>query len=306
MIDLHQDLLSILYNGYLNDDYSYVEEWCKNFHSDNVFGLLANLYFMSPQEMKKEIGDMDINVLEMFSKSVELFHKYLPNEKVVFSIEGCDYIKDTLELEKLYELGLRNILLVWNNPNKYGSGNRDSYGLTNEGKIFLKKAIDLGICIDLSHMNKNTFYDTIHLIEEEKKLGKKVRVIASHSNCYSVCRNERNLDDEQLMALKRVGGVLGIVSYGVFVSPDNEHLEDEYLKHIDKAISIMGIDQVAVSSDDMTFCKRLFDTYYGPMIFPYHEIAWKIRKLLKRNYSDEEIDKILYLNISRVFEEELK
>ena len=69
--------------------------------------------------------------------------------------------------EKLYSLGLRNILLVWNNPNKYGSGNMGDYGLTEAGVEFLKKAIDLGITIDLSHMNDNTFWDTIKLLKEQ-------------------------------------------------------------------------------------------------------------------------------------------
>ena len=80
MIDLHHDLLSIMYYSYLRNDYSYLEEWIKNFNSDNVSGLLANLYFMNPEEMKKEIGDRDINVVEMFKISTDLFKKYLPNE----------------------------------------------------------------------------------------------------------------------------------------------------------------------------------------------------------------------------------
>ena len=55
------------------------------------------------------------------------------------SIEFKDYsedIEDTDELETLFNLGLRNILLVWNNPNKYGSGNVSTYGLTDEGREF--------------------------------------------------------------------------------------------------------------------------------------------------------------------------
>lgn len=305
MIDLHQDLLYIFYDGYLRNDYSYVEEWVRNFREDNVSGLLANLYYMSYDEMKKELGDIEINVLEMFRISTQLFHKYLPNRKVVFSIEGCDYIKDTKELEELYQLGLRNILLVWNNPNRYGSGNRGSYGLTELGKEFLRKAIDLGICIDLSHMNRKTFYDTISLIEEEQSLGKKVRVIASHSNCYEIWNHKRNLDDEQLRALKKVGGVLGLVSYSLFVG-DKDSLEDEYLKHIERAVSIMGIEHVGVSSDDMTFSKRLFDEDFGDMIFPYEEISSRLRKLLKKRFQEDEVDKILYKNIQNIFEEELK
>ncbi len=306
MIDTHHDLLSILYYSYLKNDYHYVEEWIHNFRKDNVSGLLANLYFMNPEEMRHEMGDNKINVLEMFRISTELFKKYLPNEKVVFSIEGCDYIESTEELEELYSLGLRNILLVWNSPNKYGSGNRDTYGLTGEGRKFLIKAIDLGISIDMSHMNRNTFFDTIHLIQEQQALGKKVRVIASHSNCYSLWNHKRNLDDEQLEALKSVGGVLSLVAYGPFIGEDNSDLKELYLKHIEKAISILGIDSVGVSSDDMNFAFALFGDSYGPMVFEYSEIAMSLKELLKRKCTEEEIEKILYKNVYRVFKEEFE
>lgn len=306
MIDLHHDLLSIFYYCYLREDYSYLEEWCKNFREDNVSGLLANLYFMSTEEMKKEMGNQKIDVLEMFRISTELFQKYLPSSKVVFSIEGCDYIQDTKELEDLYHLGLRNILLVWNNPNRYGSGNRGDYGLTEEGKKFLIKAIDLGICIDVSHMNKATFYDTIELIRQQKLLGKRVRVIASHSNCYEICHHMRNLDDNQLLALKSVGGLLGLVSYSVFVREEGTSLdlEELYLRHIEEAVSIMGIDQVGVSSDDMTFATALFQENFGDMIFPYSEIKERLYKLLSKKFNEGEIHKILYQNIYNVFKEE--
>ncbi len=307
MIDLHHDLLSIMYYCYLRNDYSYLESWLHNFRLDNVSGLLANLYFMNPEEMKKEIGDRDINVLEMFRISTELFKKYLPDEEVIFSIEGCDYIKDTQELEELYQLGLRNILLVWNNPNRYGSGNLGDYGLTDFGKEFLIKAIDLGISIDLSHMNKKTFYDSIDLIREQKALGKSVRVIASHSNCYHICHHERNLDDHQLEALKSVDGLLGLVSYSVFVK-DSDSLEDMkelYLNHIKRAVSILGINRVGVSSDDMTFAWDLFQEDFGPMVFHYSSIQKDLRELLRKEFKEDEIDKIMFQNVyERLFKED--
>ena len=299
MIDLHHDLLSIFYYCHLREDFSYIDDWIRNFHKDNVSGLLANLYFMNPEEMKKEIGNQEINVVEMFRISTQLFREYLPNEEVIFSIEGCDYIKDTNELEELYNLGLRNILLVWNNPNRYGSGNRGDYGLTEEGKVFLEKAIDLGISIDMSHMNKKTFYDTIDFIKGQKALGKDVKVIASHSNCYEICHHERNLDDDQLKALKSVNGILGLVSYSVFVRDEDseENLEELYLKHIDRAVSILGIDHVAVSSDDMRFAYYLFDEDFGDMVFPYYEIHDRLKRLLLTKHSEEDTYKIMYENI---------
>ena len=300
MIDLHHDLLSIMYYSYIRDDYSFLNKWLSNFRDDNVSGLLANLYFMNPEEMKVEIGDKDINVIEMFKISIEMFKKYLPNTDVIFSIEGCDYIKDINELEELYKLGLRNILLVWNNPNKYGSGNRGDYGLTELGKDFIIKAIDLGISIDLSHMNKKTFYDTVLLIKEQKSLGKEVRVIASHSGCYEISNHMRNLDDEQLNALKSIDGSIGIIAYGGFIKDEkhqNIDLKELYLEHINHAVEIMGIDRVCVSSDDMVFCKEMFNEDFGEMVFDYNSINSSMRELLSSRYSSEEIDKIMYKNI---------
>ena len=306
MIDLHHDLLSILYYSYIRNDYSYVSSWIKNFHGDNVSGLLANLYFMNLDEMEKEVGYRDFDVIEMFKISTSLFHKYLPNTKVLFSIEGCDYIESIDQLEELYNLGLRNIILVWNNPNKYASGNRGRYGLTEEGKIFLRKAIDLGISIDLSHMNRQTFFDTIDFIKEERRNGKNPKVIASHSNCFSICKHLRNLDDDQLRALKSVDGLLGLVAYGGFTRDegDSTDLKELFLEHVSHAVSIMGIDSVGISTDDMTFSKELFLEDFGEMVFDYSNVKSDLEELLTKKFSSEEIEKILYLNsYNKLFKE---
>lgn len=307
MIDMHHDLLSIIYYSYLRNDYNYLEDWVKNFNSDNVSGLLANLYFMNEEEMKKEIGNTEINVVEMFKTATKLFKKYLPNTKVIYSIEGCDYIKDTLELEELYRLGLRNILLVWNNPNKYGSGNKDDYGLTARGREFLLKAIDLGICIDMSHMNRKTFSDTIELIKAEQQKGRKVKVIASHSNSYEICKHPRNLDDKQLRQLREVNGILGVVGYGNFVTNNDENLKKKYLEHVKRAVAIMGIDNVGISTDDMLFATEIFGEDPETMVFDYSTVKDELTNLLRDEFSDLEIEKILYKNVNdKLFKEEEK
>ena len=300
MFDMHYDMLSVIYQCYLRNDYSYIEEWAKSYNEKNVSGLLANLYFMSDEEMKEELGEDygKIDVVEMFRISTKLIQKYLPHTKVLYSIEGCDYIKDTEELEELYHLGLRNILLVWNCPNRYGSGNRGDYGLTESGREFLIKAIDLGISLDLSHMNPKTFDDTIDLVKEQRRLGKKVKVIASHSNCFELCHHKRNLTDEQILKLKEVDGIMGLVSYSYFtLDEDSQNLEDQYLEHIKHAVSLIGIDHVGVSSDDMTFGKVLFGEEYGDQVFDYTKIKEGLISLLQREFSDEEIEKILYKNV---------
>ena len=298
MIDLHYDLLSILYYCYLKNDFSYIEEVKKRISSSGVLGIVCNLYFMSKDEMKEEMGDkyQDISVVEMFRISTKLFHEYFPDVKAIFSIEGCDFVERE-DLDELYSLGLRNILLVWNNKNKYGSGNRSDKGLTEEGKKFLRKAIDLGISIDLSHMNHNTFYDTVSLLKEEKNKGKDVCVIVSHSNCYSLCKHPRNLDDEQILSLKEFNPVIGLVSYGPFVSSSTDigQLRKEYVEHIKHVISLLGEDAVGVSTDDMKFDYELLGNSDDIQLFPYKSIGNELEKLLKEN-GISNVKKIMFEN----------
>lgn len=311
MIDMHYDLLSVIYQCYLRMDYTYLDNWMKNYRLDNVSKLIANLYFMNEEEMKDELGDNydEIEVVEMFKTAKEILQRYISLDNVVLSIEGCDYIKDLDELEELYNLGLRNILLVWNNPNKYGSGNRDVYGLTEEGRKFIAKAVSLGICIDVSHMNKQTFYDTLTLLRELKKKGEKVKVIASHSNCYKECPNQRNLDDDQILALKEFDAVIGVVSYSEFVlssRASDEQLRDAYVKHIEHLKDLVGINHIGVASDDMDFDRVFFGKDYGPQLFDYNSIKEEITEVLKEKFTEKEIEKILYKNINKLFWEEEK
>ncbi len=300
MIDSHYDLLTILYCCYLKNDFSYIEK-IKTELKD-ITGLVANLYFMSKKEMKEELNISKINVVEMFKISTKLFQKYFSDKKVIYSIEGCDYIDNIEQLEELYNLGLRNILLVWNNENKYGSGNRSQKGLTSLGKQFIEKAVDLGIIIDLSHMNKNTFYDTTKLLNELKEKGKTPFVIASHSNSYSLCNNPRNLDDNQLLEIKKLNGKVGLVAYGPFINKNEEDLEKNYLEHIKYIENILGIDSILISTDNMDFAVDLFGIKEDISLYKHSNLKDKLTKLLSNYYNEKEIEKILYKNIIDIFD----
>lgn len=300
MIDMHYDLLSILYYCHLKNDFSYIEKLKRRFRDNNITGVIANLYFMSKEEMQSEIGEEEINVVSMFQIATDLFKKYFPTIKAIFSIEGCDYIEDEDELEILYHLGLRNILLVWNNKNKYASGTRADGGLTDCGKKFLSKAIELGISIDLSHMNKETFWNTVEFLRDEKNRGRDVKVIVSHSNCYDLCPVLRNLTDEQIGVLKELDVVIGLVSYKPFITTNHsvsvDSLKEKYLEHINRVVDILGVKHVGVSTDDMLFANYLFDEDYEE-IFNYNNIKDDLVKLLKNKYQQVEIGDILFKNI---------
>lgn len=261
MFDAHHDLLSIAYKAYLTGDYSYLEKISKSFNSHNVKGAIANLYFMSIDEMKAELGDdyykRDVSVYEMFVKAKEVLDTFIPDAEFIYSIEGADYIEDENELEKLYDAGLDSIILCWNTKSKYGSGNRSNDGLTKEGERLVNKAIDLGMGIDLSHANKNTFYDLVELISKRQKEGSKVCCYASHSNSRAICDVDRNLDDEQLKIIKEIDGLVGAVTVKDFIKDGDIDESTDYKKlfldHIEHISEIMGTYDVIVASDDMNF-----------------------------------------------------
>ena len=307
MIDMHYDLLSVLYYCYLRNDFRYVKELQRYFNDRNVHGIVANLYFMSEEEMQREMKGRKIDVVEMFKISTELFRKYFPDLNVVFSIEGCDFIKNIDELRKLYELGLRSILLVWNNKNKYGGGTYATGGLTEEGKKFIWEAINLGITIDLSHMNRETFEDTVSILKEAKNKSLNPKVIVSHSDVYELFNHPRNITDEQIKMLKEFKPVMGLVSYAMFLTDKDEEIEvlkDKYLNHIKHVIDILGINCVGISSDDMEYDSILLGNPVENIIFPYKDLKKEIYNLLIKEFSIEEVNKIMELNIkNKLFEE---
>lgn len=307
MFDMHYDLLSIAYCCYLKNDYSYLDEICHAFRDDNVRGVVCNLYFMSREEMAEELHPDyyrdDVSVCDMFRISTNIIKGMLPDTELMFSIEGCDFL-EVSDLDELYDLGLRSILPVWNNRNEYGSGNRSLDGLTEQGKKLLDKAISLGISIDLSHANRKTFDDIVCYLKEKKDAGEKFFVMASHSNVRSICNRERNLEDDQILAVRNLDGLVGIFSNRNFIVPNEikdkvsqEEKEAYYLEHVKHVVDLIGVDYVAVATDDMDFCKEADYEYAEVQIYPYAEVGSNIRRVLGKQYSSSDIYKIMYGNM---------
>ena len=158
------------------EDKEFLKNYCnKVYNKNNITGGIFNLFYMSEQEMKDEIGmfENQINVIENLKEVKQYIEEniLISNDiNYIFGIEGLDYLEKVEDIDILYSLGLRSTNIVWNNENQFGGGAKASEdcGLTELGKELIKKLIQKRIAIDLSHANEKTFWDII--LGKHKKL----------------------------------------------------------------------------------------------------------------------------------------
>jgi membrane dipeptidase len=142
-------------------------------------------------------------------------------------------------------------MLTWNEENLLatGAGGDPDKGLTDLGQKAVRRMWDLGMLVDVSHLNDGGFWDVIRLADGP--------VIASHSNCRALCDVRRNLTDDQLRAIRDTGGVVGLNVYHAFVHADPARQTAETLaRHAVHMAEVMGVEHVACGFD---FCE-----FFGP------------------------------------------
>jgi membrane dipeptidase len=172
----------------------------------------------------------------------------------VLHLEGAEAIDPELEsLEHWYAAGLRSVGIVWSRSNEFGHGvpfispsSPDTGpGLTDAGRALVRRCAELGIMIDLSHLNEAGFWDVASLDAGP--------LVASHSGVHALCPTSRNLTDAQLDAIGDSGGLVGIVFACPFLRPDFADDADTPLAliadHARYAADRIGVEHVALGSD---------------------------------------------------------
>jgi len=212
----------------------------------------------------------------------------------ILHFEGAEAIDPEFAVLRLgYRLGLRSLGLTWSRPNIYaeGVGPEDrGRGLTQLGRALVRACNELGVLLDVSHLNDAGFWDVIECSTQP--------VVASHSNCRALCPVPRNLTDEQIRALAAKGGLLGINFHVGFLRAGAERPEDvslgDVIAHIDHVAELVGVDYVAFGSD--------FDGATMPRDLPdVAALPRLVEALLRHGYDDAAVSKICYENWLRVF-----
>lgn len=261
----------------------------------------------------------------------------------LMGLEGGYAIDEKIEnVKRYYDMGVRYMSPAWSVSTSWAGSSGDEIGrtrgLNDFGKQVVREMNRLGMMVDVSHLSDKTFWDVVSTSTKP--------VVATHSACRAITNVPRNLTDDMIVALAKTGGVVNVIFYPEHIEPgwsdkkkkvdaeiaslvqrasDEEKgsaaqkklardrvRAEEYLKrlppvyvsrivdHIDHIVKLVGIDHVGVGSD--------FD---GVQAVPADlrsvaDLPNLTKELLKRGYSEGDIDKILGGNMLRVMEEMMK
>ena len=257
---------------------------------------------------------------------------------IYLAIENGYPIGDDLSnIELFFNKGVRYITLVHSSNNDIADSATDTAGpehngLSAFGEQVVREMNRLGIMVDVSHASDDVFFDAIAISEAP--------IIATHSNARTVTEHDRNMSDEMLRLMAENGGVVQLTLLSSYLRDDPPNPErsaalqelrssmknvssmtleeraerrlafneinkkfptplatvEDVVDHIDHMVSVAGIDHVGIGCD--------FDGGGGiDGVFDASEVMNITIELVRRGYSEEDIEKIWGKNVMRVFEE---
>jgi membrane dipeptidase len=232
----------------------------------------------------------------------------------LITMEGAEPLGSDLDLLRVfYELGVRSLGLTHVRRNAAGDGAlfaangspRD--GLTSFGRDLVRECERLGMMIDLAHLSPAGFNEVFELTTKP--------LIVSHTNARRYYDIERNISDEQIKMIGQRGGVIGINA--VLVSARKEEATiDRFIDHIEHVRDLIGVDGVALGFDFLEFISRQWSkaeqaefektfthAHFIPELTKHSQTRALTRRLIERGFKDDEIEKILFRNWMRIFEQ---
>lgn len=239
-------------------------------------------------------GIKNKNSDHLFNSCVDIFNKQIKpceNDKFnpILTIEDIGFLNnDISKIKSLKNCNVKMASLTWNKQNEIGGGNGDNTPLTAFGKLVVKEMESQDIIIDVSHASDALFYSTI---EETKK-----PIVASHSNSRTICKNKRNLTDEQLKIIKERRGLVGLNFSVKFLNDDiKKSSVYDIIRHAEYILSLGLEDNLCMGSD--------FDGTDLPVeINSLEKIEFIFELFLKHNYNETLLKKIFYYNGKNFFD----
>jgi membrane dipeptidase len=221
--------------------------------------------------------------------------KALDKIGIVIGQQNSVHFRTVSDVDRFYGLGQRVSQLTYY-ANRIGGGSTDvrDAGLTPYGSQIVERMNQVGMAIDVSHCGVKTTLDAIEISRKP--------VLVTHSNCRAlVPGSPRCKSDEAIRQLAKRGGVIGITMVRGFVRTGASVTIEDVLDHIDHVTALVGVEHVGVGSDvdldgrDLHAARRfdLDGIDYQKKIYDL------VEGLVRRNYSDRNIELILGVNFER-------
>jgi membrane dipeptidase len=161
---------------------------------------------------------------------------------VILGTQGSGAIGDQLHrIDVLFKLGVRYIGLAYTAATLLadGCGEARDAGLTFLGREFIEAVNDLPMLLDLSHTGHRSRLEAAELARNP---------VCTHSNAYSVTRNDRNTKDEAARIISSKGGVMGVCGLVRSVAEENATIE-HMLDHADHWVRTVGVESTGIGLD---------------------------------------------------------
>jgi membrane dipeptidase len=224
-------------------------------------------------------------------KDLQTFLEKRKTQKQVggwLGIEGAHALDGKVEnVDVLFDAGFRMMSPSHFFDNEMGGSAHgvEKYGLTEKGQEMVKRMEQKGMLVDVAHASKKTIEDVLAIATKP--------VVVSHTGVKGTCDNNRNLSDEQLKAIAKTGGVVGIGFWDTAVCGEDAQ---SIAKAIRYTTNLIGVDHVGLGSDFDGSVKVPFDTSGEGLI---------TEALINEGFSEDEIAKIMGGNMLKLLSENL-
>ncbi len=307
--DAHLDLGGIIYNRRKADEENVLKTHFLDSFEAGGFQLVVAVVYVETEyvDMALKLALRQINVIKQEialnaarcmlvrnSADIEACRK-AGKIGFILSLEGAEPIGRELDLlDTFYELGVRGLGLTWSRRNYVADG---SYfgdpeegrrgGLTPFGIEVVKRANQLGIWIDISHLNDEGVYDVIKYANQP--------LMASHSNARTVNPISRNLPDDIIAHLIGNCGFIGLNAYRKIVSTDpSKWTVSAMADHVEYILKLGGENCIGFGFD---LCRMFYDpTEKIDVLYDHGEAIAVSAELLRRGWSEEVIIKLIGQN----------
>lgn len=322
VVDTHLDLAGEIYNRYMAGEKEVIKKYyLENFKKGGFNLIISSLYmddiFLPEMALRVALGQIRVLIEDiedcggevLLIKNKADLNKTIEENKIgiIISFEGLEPIGNDLGLLRIfYELGVRGAGLVWSRRNYVADGCSFSPveegqrgGLTKFGVDVVKRMEEMNMLIDVSHLNDEGFWDVVNFTQKP--------FIASHSNSRMLHGMMRNLTDEQIKAIAKRNGVIGINAHKKIAGVrDGENPINKLADHIEHIVNLVGAQYVGYGLDlcrgyynsEMKF---KFEPYNNDSLTSHEEAVILTGELLRRGISEEDCKLIIGGNFLRIF-----